>query len=405
MLNRKYTTVGIITEYNPFHNGHLYHIEMTKKITGCDNIILVMSGNYVQRGEPAIIDKWNRANFALLNNVDIVIELPTHFAIESAENFAKASVTLLDSLGLVDAIVFGSECGDIKELTDVATFLNNNDYKQELKKYMSEGFSYKTTLDKILKDKGFSDIYNPNNILGIEYIKAIKNINSTITPLTIERTENNYHLDTLNTTGICSATALRKNITNNNFHNIISFIPNTIKFEMLEVLENNVTDIDNLSSIFHYKLSTIDKKSLQNINQINEGIENRIYKSSENFYKISDIVNNCSTKRYTKSKLRRIILSIIFDLTKDDMKLYRDNNLVQYVKILGFNKNKQDIIKSINKNCKLPVIMNVNKCILPPLAHKMLQQEIKYTNIYNLCYNNTVTNKNDEYTKKIITIN
>ena len=191
---------GIITEYNPFHNGHLYHLNTAKKVTNCHGIVCIMSGNFVQRGEPAIIDKWKRTEMALLNGVDLVIELPTFYAVSSAEFFAKGAVDILNNIGVVDNIFFGSECGDINLLYKIAEVLTKEpkEFKLKIKENLKSGVTYakarEKTLIDILDNEDLNEILsNSNNILGIEYIKAIIKSNSSITPLTMKREGSKYN--------------------------------------------------------------------------------------------------------------------------------------------------------------------------------------------------------------------
>lgn len=209
---------GIITEYNPFHNGHLYHLNSAKKETNCDGVVCVMSGNFVQRGEPALIDKWKRAEMAILNGVDLVIELPTFYALSSAEFFAKGSISILDSISVIDNIFFGSECGNISYLEKIAKTLTleSFDLQSKIKENLKSGMTFakarELSLKDILKDDSLEEVLSSsNNILGIEYIKSLINLNSSILPITLKREGSRYNDKSLTST-FASATSIRENL-------------------------------------------------------------------------------------------------------------------------------------------------------------------------------------------------
>ncbi|MFV0441354.1 MAG: nucleotidyltransferase [Lachnospirales bacterium] len=405
----KNKTLGIIVEYNPFHNGHLYNINKSKEISKSDDVVVVMSGNYVQRGLPAICDKYERCKMALSSGVDLCIEMPTHFAIEGAENFAKCGVYLLEHSKIVDNIAFGSESGNIDNLKNISKFMLEKDQvvSDKLLKYLKVGYAYPKAFDFVLKDFGFTEELSANNTLGIQYLKTLLELGSKITPYTIKREGSNYHSTDLN----CdyrgaSASAIRESIFTNNFNeNIERYLPKNIHDDFILKTNENYTSLDNLSDILHYKLSTMQHFELENINQISEGIENRILKASNKFYKISDIINQCTTKRYTKSRLQRAILSIILGINKNSMQEYKSNNLAQYIRVLGYNKNKEYLLKDLVKKSTLPVVVNVNNAFLPPLASKMLEEEKKFSKIYNLSFNTPKLSKYDEIKSQPIIYN
>ncbi len=400
--------LGIITEYNPFHNGHLYNIEEGKKKANAQNVIVVMSGNYVQRGLPAIVDKYTRCEMALKAGADLCIEMPTHFALEGAENFSKCGISLLNHSNIVDKIVFGSESGDISSLKKVAKILLQEplEYKCHLNSFLKEGYAYPKAIDLSLAKLGYENIFTANNTLGIQYIKSLMEFQSTIEPFTIKREGSSYHDTSVKNNHLgASASAIRELVYNNNDIDFINnYIPSNISNIFLTSIKNNYTNINNLSSSFHYILNTTPISELKKINHISEGIENRILESANKNFLISDIVNDCVTKRYTRSKIQRCIMSIILNIKKDDMIQYKNNNLAQYIRVLGYNKNKEFLLKDLMKKSTLPVIVSVNKSFLPPLAKKMLEEEKQFSNIYNLSYNLPITSKYSEVQSKPIII-
>ena len=258
-------SIGIICEYNPFHNGHLYHINKIKEMYPDSTIILVMSGNYTERGDISVINKWNKAKVALLNNVDLVIELPFVFATQSADVFSKGAISILKYLK-ADKLIFGSESNDINKLTNLAnTTINNKEYDLLVKKYLDEGLNYPTSLSKALKDLNKDTVDSPNDLLGLCYIKEIIKQNANIEPLTIQRT-NDYHDTNLNNS-ISSATSIRLGLKENK--DISNFVPdNTLKYI------NNIS-IDDYFDIIKYRIISSD---ISNIQTVDEGIDNRIKK-------------------------------------------------------------------------------------------------------------------------------
>ncbi|MFV0518879.1 MAG: nucleotidyltransferase [Lachnospirales bacterium] len=397
-------TLGIITEYNPFHNGHLYNIEKGKTISKSENVIVAMSGNFVQRGQPAIIDKYKRCEMALIGGADLCLEIPTPYVLESAENFSKCGVSIFDKSNIVDNIVFGSESGNIDSLSHIATFLlyENIEYKLALKKNLDLGISYPKAVSTTLKSFGFNENFTANNTLAIQYLIALQEQSSKIKAYTVKREGSNYHDNTINDSTLgASATAIREILHNSkNIELAKGYIPENIYELFQKEVTQNFTSIDNLSDIFHYRLATMTITELQNINHVSEGIENLILNTSNKFYLISDILEQCTSKRYTKSKISRIILSIILDIKKDGT----SKTCPPYIRVLGYKKEKEFLLKDLIKKSSLPVIVNLNKSFLPPEAKKMLEDEKKYSKIYNLSFNSKKTSKFDEVQSKPIII-
>ncbi|MCK5761582.1 MAG: nucleotidyltransferase family protein [Candidatus Izimaplasma sp.] len=261
---------GIIVEYNPLHNGHLHHILETKKKSGCDYLIAVMSGNFTQRGEPAMIDKFSRTKMALQNHVDLVIELPFVFSVQSADIFAYTSVSILNHLK-VDEIYFGSESGNIDELYELSDILDSTEYNNLILKYSKEGNSYPTSSDLAVKQLSNSKVYDlPNNILGIHYIRAVKKLKSDIKVCTIKRIDTNYYDDFTKGKNIQSASAIRKMIKNNN--DITSYVPSNVS-ELLK--GRKIVDLEMFTKYLKYKIHSATKEELEGIFNISEGFENR----------------------------------------------------------------------------------------------------------------------------------
>jgi predicted nucleotidyltransferase len=402
-------TVGIIAEYNPFHNGHKYHLEQSKKITGADYVVVVMSGNYVQRGEPAIVDKWTRTKMALQNGADIVIELPSIYASSSAEGFAHAAISLLNATGIVSSVCFGSETADISFMKELADILVNEPepYKTLLKSELSKGLVFPKARANALKaytKNESSFIESPNNILAIEYIKALNRLKSAIVPYTIQREAAQYHSTSIDS-DISSATAIRLNLKNNTINAIDHVIPKESIDTFLDTLNKGIGPIyfDDYSQLLHYKLRTQSVEQLSDILDITEGIENRILNASYSHFMISDIVNFVKTKRYTYTKIQRALLHILLDFKKADIQAY--SNTLPYLRVLGFRKSSEALLSNLCKKAIIPVITNTKKVnkTLSPIGVKMFHQEAVSTDTYFL---NTPDlsqrTANKEYTTPII---
>ncbi len=395
--------VGIVAEYNPFHNGHKYHIEQSKKITNSDYCIVAMSGNYVQRGEPAIVDKWTRTKIALENGADMVIEIPSIYSTSTAETFAYSAVSILNSTNIVSSLSFGCETDDISLIEKYAEILENetDEYKQILKKELSKGIVFPKARENALKiyTSQETDILScPNNILAIEYIKAIIKLKSKIKPYAIKRYLSPYHCTTISDK-ISSATAIRLALKNNQLENIKSVIPDNSYNIFSECISKGTAPIlfNDFSPFLHYKLRTTSIDELSEILDITEGLENRILKTSKSNYFISDIVAKVKTKRYTYTKIQRALLHIILNFKKKEIQN------IKYIRVLGFRKQSQQLISALNKNSCIPVITNLKKAEKLSNLNETLKQEAMATDIYYLAMpalNQRFMDK--EYTTSII---
>ncbi|MDK2918343.1 MAG: hypothetical protein PWQ37_1076 [Candidatus Petromonas sp.] len=404
--------LGLITEYNPFHNGHKYHLLKSKKITGATHTVAVMSGHFLQRGEPSIIDKWLRAQIAIDEGIDLVVELPTVFSCSSAEFFAKGSIGLLDSLKIVDYVCFGSEHGNIKPLNDIAKLLTNESlqFKKTLKKYLSLGITFPLARQKaLLRSFDDNEVYedilkSPNNILGIEYLKALKQIGSKIEPVTIKRIKAPYNSTEINS-DICSATAIRELLKMDmlDFMTLKSVLPDN-SFKILNhSIKNGMGPIfaKDLEQIILYKLRTISKEELKAIHDINEGFENRIKKGANIVSNYDELIDYLKTKRYTLTRIQRILIKTLIGITKKDMIMFKERFEPQYIRILGFSKKGTELLNKIKINSKLPIITNLKNYKPQNIyAEKMLYFDIISTNIYSLLFKKASLRKGGyDYTK------
>lgn len=395
--------LGLITEYNPFHNGHLLHIKKSKEKTNNKHCIVVMSGNFVQRGEPAIFDKFLRTKMALLNGANIVLELPVHFATSSAELFALGAIDLLNKTNIIDSICFGTENNNINELINIANILYKEpiEFKQILSIELKKGVSFPkarfNALSQLL-NQNLEFLNSPNNILGLEYLKAIKKLNSNIKPFTINREGASFHSKDI-TGNIASATALRLAFKQNDIESIKKCIPENC-FEIIkELLPYTPPTLNDYSQILNYILKTSNINYLKNICEISEGLENTLLNNC-NINLISDFIDKIKSKRFTHTKLQRALLNIILQKTKEQDLFFREN-LNQYIRVLGFKKSSSNILSELIKKSKIPVITNLKntKNILDKNTFIILQKDIITTDIYNIPRNKL---PNYEYSQPMI---
>ncbi|WAM30732.1 nucleotidyltransferase [Caldicellulosiruptor naganoensis] len=374
---------GIIVEYNPFHNGHLYHLQKTKEITGADVVVAVMSGNFIQRGEPAIVNKWARTKMALLNGVDVVFELPFAYACNSAEIFAYGAISILNTLG-VDWVVFGSEVGDINLLKKIAMHLafEEEGFKKYLKEYLKVGHSFPKARELALKKISSDNVeFLPNNILGIEYIKWILRMDSKIEPITIKRIGSSYNDPTLGSGNLCSATAIRNNI--NNLELIKDKMPEASYKVLIDEIESGrgPVTIENFFKIFVYR-SVIDKDFLKDQLDVKEGIENRFYKYVFSSKSAEDLLSKVKTKRYPLTRLQRIFIHSLVD-SKVNQKILLSKK--PYIRVLGFNDKGKNYLHTIKE--KVEYITKLDSyTVKNPVYNHLLELEIKASQIHAIMY-------------------
>ncbi|MBS4536093.1 nucleotidyltransferase [Clostridium sp. D2Q-14] len=391
--------VGLITEYNPFHNGHKYHLKQSKHETKCDYSISIMSGNFVQRGEPAIIDKWHRAKMAIDSGVDLVLELPTIYSTMSAEFFAYGAVRLLNELNVVDFISFGSETNNIKSFDKIANILINETpiFKDTIKYHLNKGLSYPKarakTLKKILNDTKIINILNnPNNILAIEYMKALKILNSSIKPHSVQRIGAGYH-DINLSENISSATGIRNSLLKNNIltQDLINNLPKSSRKYINEYLKkySNFNTLANYNDILLYKLRTINPKTMKKFFDIEDGLENRIIEEANKSDNIISIINSVKTKRYAYTRLQRILIHILLDIKFEKEHIL---NFPLYARILGANSKGFKILNEIKNNSNISII---NKVAHYKKKNPIFYLDIQASNIYFLGTKNTTKIKNN----------
>lgn len=404
--------LGIIAEYNPFHNGHLYHIEQSKNIVKPDYTVCIITGNFVQRGNVSIVDKWSKAEMALSCGADLVVELPTVYSTSSAENFAEGCIKIFDSFKLDTVLSFGSEDGDINTLDTFADILYNEpqEYKSLLNHELQTGISYPKARENALLmyvndiRKYASTLSSPNNILGIEYLKAIKKLKSNILPITVKRYAAE-HDDDKPSGKFASSTAIRELLCSNK--DISKYIPAS-SYRILARQINSgksVLDIAAFEREILYSLRKMTASQIRNLPDVSEGLENTIIAAANSCNTYSELIDKLKSKRFAMTRLQRILLYALLGITKHDMEESR--KVKPYVRVLGFNDNGKQLLSELSKsNPKLQVITSVkdftNRCTNRSLMN-MLNIDILATNIYTLEYLNDPT-ANLDYTQKIIAI-
>ena len=375
---------AIIAEYNPFHNGHKYHIEQTKRLTDDSFVMVIMSGNFVQRGEPAIIEKRERAKMALAAGADLVVELPVPWATASAERFARGAVYIAAQAGIVDYLSFGCEEEDIAVLEQIARILNDKVYSREIKDYYdAKTCSYaearSAVVNKVLGKDCTELMLKPNNILAIEYIRALQSFKSPIKPIGVTR-QAVSHDSAAAQSGFTSAMNIRNLIKTGREYK--SFVPATT-YDILRSAETYNRFPSLYSRLETAVLADLRRKSpadFTDVPDIAEGIENRILEAAKSSINLNDVFDKVKTKRYAHSRIRRIILSSFLNITQSDV-----SSLPPYIRVLGLNDNGRQILKEMKSKYFFPIIMKYSDVkYLDYNAKNIFMKESVATDIYNL---------------------
>lgn len=408
--------LGIVAEYNPFHNGHFYHMQESKKITEADSCICVISGNFTQRGEPSIVNKWAKTYMALCCGADLVIELPTIYSISSAENFASGAIKIFDSLKIVTDISFGAECNDLATLNNIANVFYSEpaNYKTILNHELKRGLSYPMARENAvlmyLNDiKRYANVLsNSNNILAIEYLKALKQQKSMIQPNIVPR-KNVYYNDQKIVDDFASATAIRKLMLNREYAEVRKVVPRSTYQIIGEEYKKNhiILGIKKYEKEIIYALRVMPIEEIQNLPDVNEGLEFAIKKAAFETNDIEELIEKVKSKRYTQTRIQRILVYVLLGITKKDME--DSKKMVPYVRVLGFNSRGKILISEImNQNPKLNMITSVGKYVNKKMPKnkqltRMLDLDINATNIYTLGYGGE-SKANLDYTQNMIII-
>ena len=400
--------LAIIAEYNPMHNGHIYQINEAKKAINPDFCIAIMSGNFTQRGEPALLSKWERASIAVSCGLDLILELPAAFACNNSEYFAKGSVEILNRLGVITHLVFGSESGNLDELQALSTLLVNEDSQisAKIKEFSKNGISHfearKNALQEIVGEKYANLMLNSNDILAIEYLRQLKLTNSSITPFTIKREGSSFNSSTVSSSNFLSATAIRTLLKSENKTRSIKDIENHVPASTFSAI--STLSFEYLSQIDERYFTALgamilnNESALPSIFSVTEGIENRICRYFSQSASLSELKDFLYSKRYAKSRINRILSHILLGLTKESMALFTKSDLY-YARILAFNESARFLLREIKKNKAedLPLITNLSKEASSPALQNnpLLMFDIKAGNIYSLLCGNRLYGGSD----------
>lgn len=367
---------GIIAEYNPFHNGHALLIEKARA-AGATHIVAVMSGNFVQRGEPALFHHIHRTKAALCGGADLVVQLPVPYAVSGAQSFARAGVEILDSLGFVDWLVFGSECGNADLINETADAVYGDEIKTLIADELKKGISFAAARENALRkiNPVYADVIkSPNNILGVEYAAAIRRINSKMKPVTFMR-EGADHDSAQCGGNVASASLIRKNIIEGGEWQ--AFVPDADAYSGCPK-----SDISRIENAILYKMRTVSKEELAGAPDISEGIENRILSASAEATNLEELYSLAKTKRYSHARIRRIIINNFLGITADDLK-----TAVPYIRVTGFNSRGAELIRKAEETAILPVITKASDVAsLGGEAQRIFSAECRAGDVYSLCF-------------------
>lgn len=395
---------GIIAEYNPFHNGHEYQFRQIRKNSPDTYLIIVMSGNHVQRGEPSVYDKYTRTKAALLAGADLVLELPAAFAVSSAEDFAAAGVALLDQLGCVDELCFGSECGSIEPLTGIAALLAQEPeaYQLSLREGLKQGLTFPQARNQAIKSSNPQSeeqaaspdmerdtvLQSPNNILGIEYLKALIRRNSSIKPVTLARKGQGYHDQDLQH-GFASASGIRSDLMNGAGPHLSEAAVNQVPAFAVPLYEAAVPIFpDDYSILLNYTLLRLvqEQQQLKDFADVSPELEARIRNCLPDFTSFTGRIGQLKTRQYTYTRISRSLLHILLGIKTSDIAAYRRLDYTPYARILGFRKASAPLLSHLKANTGIPLITKIADAgrQLPAAAAEMLSQDLHCAHIYQM---------------------
>ena len=380
--------VGLITEYNPFHAGHLYHMQQARKLTGADYCVILMSGSFVQRGEPAIFDKYLRTKTALLAGADLVLEIPAAFSTASAHEFAAYGVALLSAIG-VDAVVFGSECGQIEILKQAAYALNHEsaEFQERLRKGLKAGLTYPQARAKALEmeDTWASVLSSPNNILGIEYLRAAEDLHSPMEFYTISRKGSGYHEDTLADANFPSASAIR------------GIIRNSLSKDkdLLDILASHLPAVthpaytgavpvfvDDFSELLN--ATVLQMQATFSIADLSPELAARLAKPPYFPLSFEERIQALKTRQLTYTRVSRALLHLVLGMREEDISRWKDEGYALYARILGFRRQSSPLLSCLHKKSSIPLITKMADAAqnLSPSALALLEQEVYASHLY-----------------------
>lgn len=400
--------LGIIAEYNPFHNGHLLHLQNSKAKVYADYVVVVMSGNFSQRGNISIVSKWDKTQMAIRNGADIVIELPTLYSISSAENFAEGAVRILKDSGIVDYLSFGVENDNIDDIKTLGKFLNDEPlkYKKYLKYEMEKGLSFpkarENAVTKYFNNKKYNALLEqPNNILALEYIKALNKNKCNIEPYSLKREKVLYNEQKV-IDDFASSTGIRYLLMNNRFDEIAKVIPKS-SYNILKKCINNgtyVKDITSFDKIIIYKLREMTIEQIANLPEVSEGLEFSIQSAARNTNNLVELINKIKSKRYTQTRIQRILLYSILNITKKDMEMSK--KIIPYIRVLGCSNSGKRLLPKLSWDSTVITSVKRFEEINTNRRYKRMLEIDKYaSDIYTLGYESN-SKCNLDYTNGLI---
>jgi predicted nucleotidyltransferase len=383
---------GVIVEYNPMHNGHLYHVEQSRLQTGADAVVAVMSGHFLQRGEPAIVNKWARARMALQQGVDLVVELPAAYSTQSATLFAYGSVAVLDRLGAVDSLCFGSESGDIESLKTLSSIIVDEPplLQSYIQSELQKGSSYPRATGAALVRYAEQDpqldervVGQPNNMLGLEYLAALRRLNSAIQPATITRIAAGYNEEKITHPKIASATAIRKATLESGVETAEALLPE-LSYALLReefTAGRGPMRWENFRQPLFTLLHRATPEELARYVGVDEGLEARLIEAARRVETVQDLIAHAKTKRYTWTKIQRALTAILLGLTREEQAALQVENGPDYIRVLGFTERGREVLRRASERSVVPILTK-----MPRQQSPMLQLDLRASRIYSQGY-------------------
>ena len=407
---------GIITEYNPFHNGHEKQIKEARELTGADKIIVIMSGDFTQRGVPALLDKYERTRMALKGGADLVLELPLYYSVGSAEFFASGAIALLDKIGVTDCLCFGSECGDIDLLNDIATILSEE--KEELheviREKMKEGLSYPmaraATIEEMIPNsfEHVQAMSEPNNILGFEYLRALKQRHSSIEAFTNLRRGGGYH-DRMVQSTLSSSMAIRESLHETGS---IDLIKSQVPYYVFDILQEKFEENfpiyeEDISAMLKYKLLLDAADGYASYVDISHDLSDKILKNLNRYSSFPQFCDLLKSKDITYARISRSLLHILLNIRKDYMEQFKNDDFIYYARMLGFREDSRELLTEIKNRSEIPLLSKLAdaKNLLGENGMKMLESDIQAAHIYDTLVTEKFHSATvSEYSREIVRI-
>lgn len=382
------SSVGIIAEYNPFHNGHAYHILRAKELSAAENAIICMSASFTQRGEPACLDKYARTRLALLGGADMVIELPDILSCACAERFGYGGVRILSATGLIDSLAFGSECGDIEMLTKAATFEIDS---EGMRAALASGLSYPSAAAQVMMAHGIAlDASSPNDMLAVEYIRQLNKLAPDIRPIAIHRVGAGYNETSLEKgSGFASASALRKAAESVDLDVFKARVPEAVFEAINKEAERGrfPASLTALSPAVLYALRSMGTDRIATLADVSEGLENPIYRAALNSCSVTELLCKVKTKRYTLARLRRILSYSLIGSTAELQRTAFEEKDALYIRVLGVRKTKLGLLSELAEKASLPVIVSAaDRARLPDNAGRVFEHARRAQLVHALAF-------------------